>query len=95
MSFCQGVTLFILAPSNLSMPTGYALGEKLIAPLHMDCEILAVPLLTVAPVSPLECLFMRSIAIVRSRSLKKVVDSGRLGKKNIVKIPSITAGMPC
>jgi len=53
-----------------------------------------LPLLTIAPVSPLVDLFILSMAIARSRSLKKEVDSGRSGSRKIVKIPRSIGGIP-
>jgi len=49
---------------------------------------------TVAPVSPLECLFIRSNANALSRSLKNDVDSGLFGKMNKARIASMTDGEP-
>jgi hypothetical protein len=54
-----------------------------------------LPLFTTAPASPLLDLFILSRAISRSCSLKKVVDSGRFGRKKNDISPSRTAGVPC
>ena len=76
------------------MPSRYVLEERLSPYVtgHLDHHI--TPLLTVAPVSPLESLFIRSNANALSRSLKNDVDSGLFGKKNRAMIPNRTAGMP-
>ena len=55
---------------------------------------ITTPLLTVAPVSPLESLFIRFNANTLSRSLKNDVDSGLFGKKNRARIASTTDGEP-
>jgi len=51
-------------------------------------------LLIVAPVSPLESLFMRFNANALSRSSKNDVDSGLFGKRNRARIASMTDGEP-
>lgn len=53
-----------------------------------------LPLFTIAPVSPLVDLFILSMAIARSRSLKKEVDSGRSGSRKMVNIPRSIGGIP-
>lgn len=60
-------------------------------PLHQTEDL---PFCTTAPISPLVDRFILSKAISRSRSVRKVVDSGRFGSKNRVKTPIKTAGMP-
>lgn len=57
-------------------------------------EPFVLPFWTTAPSSPLVDLFIRSIAMLRSLSVKKVVDSGRSGRRNTVAIPNITGGIP-
>ena len=53
-----------------------------------------LPFRTTAPLSPLVDLFIRSIASLRSLSVKNVVDSGRSGRRNRVAIPSTIGGIP-
>jgi hypothetical protein len=53
------------------------------------------PLFITEPRSALASRFILSTAICRSRSVRKDVDSGRLGRKKYVITPSNTGGTPC
>jgi len=73
------------------MPSKYVLQGHV---LHGTRFYDNIPLLIVAPVSPLESLFIRSSANALSRSLKNDVDSGLFGKRNRARIASRTDGEP-
>lgn len=53
------------------------------------------PLFITEPRSALASRFILSTAICRSRSVRNDVDSGRLGRKKYVIIPSNIGGTPC
>jgi len=76
------------------MPSRYVLEERVSPYVTGHLYHRVTPLLTVAPVSPLESLFIRSNANALSRSLKNDVDSGLFGKKNRARIASMTDGDP-
>jgi len=76
------------------MPSRYVLEKRIVLTIQGTRIHHNIPLLIVAPVSPLESLFMRFNANALSRSLKNDVDSGLFGNKNRVMMPNRTAGIP-
>ena len=81
------------SPSNLKRQQPHVLVQ--ISRLNMrrrGCR--RVPRFTVAPISPLVPLFIRSTANLRSACVRKSVDSGRPGKRNKHNTPTSTVGTP-
>jgi len=76
------------------MPSRYVLEERLNPYVAGHLDHHNILLLIVAPVSPLESLFIRSNANALSRSLKNDVDSGLFGKRNRARIANMTDGEP-